>query len=107
MQKLYHRGRRVSRRNATEVLRSGMNSTQPFNEDQALAFLRRQDIPAEMLVSLARNPDALKSRKVLLALIAHPRTPRHTSIPLLRRVLTSDLMQIALTPVIAADLKRA
>jgi hypothetical protein len=60
-----------------------------------------------MLTSLARNPDALKSRKVLLALIAHPRTPRHVSIPLLRRVFTFDLVQVTLTPAIAADLKRA
>jgi hypothetical protein len=84
-----------------------MNSTQPFKEDQALAFLQRKDLTAEMLTSLARNPDAQKSRKVLLALIAHPRVPRHVSIPLLRRVLTFDLVQVTLTPAIAADLKRA
>jgi hypothetical protein len=78
-----------------------------FNEDQALAFLRRQDVTAQMLASLARDPEALKSRKVLRALIAHPRTPRHVSIPLLRRVFTLDLMQVALTPAIAADIKRA
>jgi hypothetical protein len=60
-----------------------------------------------MLTSLARNPDALKSRKVVLALIAHPRTPRHVSIPLLRRIFTFDLVQVTLTPAIAADLKRA
>jgi hypothetical protein len=49
----------------------------------------------------------MKSRKVLLALIAHPRTPRHVSVPLLRRVFVFDLMQVTLTPVIAADIKRA
>ena len=82
-----------------------MNS--PFSEDHALALLQRRDLTAEMLTSLARNPEALKSRKVLLALIAHPRTPRHLSIPLLRRIFVFDLMQVALTPAIAADLKRA
>lgn len=80
-----------------------MNS---FNEDQALAFLQRRDLSAEMLTSLARNPEALKSRKVVLALIAHPRTPRHVSIPLLRRIFVFDLMQVTLTPAIAADIKR-
>lgn len=79
----------------------------PFNEDQALALLQRRDLTADMLASLARNPEAMKSRKVLLALIAHPRTPRHISIPLLRRVFVFDLMQITLTPAIAADIKRA
>lgn len=83
-----------------------MNSTS-FNEDQALAFLQRRDLNADMLASLARNPEAVKSRKVVLALIAHPRTPRHVSVPLLRRVFVFDLMQVTLTPVIAADIKRA
>lgn len=83
-----------------------MNST-PFNEDQALAFLQRRDLSADMLASLARNPEAMKSRKVLLALIAHPRTPRHVSVPLLRRIFVFDLMQVTLTPAIAADIKRA
>jgi hypothetical protein len=78
-----------------------------FNEDQAFAFLQRRDLTADMLASLGRNPDAMKSRKVLLALIAHPRTPRHVSVPLLRRVFVFDLMQVTLTPVIAADIKRA
>jgi len=79
----------------------------PFNEDQALALLQRRELTAEMLSSLAGNPEALKSRKVLLAVISHPRTPRHVAIPLLRRVLTFDLMLIALSPTVAADIKRA
>jgi hypothetical protein len=83
-----------------------MNSM-PFNEDQAVAFLQRKDLTTDMLSSLARNPEAVKSRKVVLALIAHPRTPRHVSIPLLRRTFVFDLMQVALTPSIAADIKRA
>jgi len=83
-----------------------MNSM-PFNEDQAVAFLQRKDLTTDMLSSLARNPEAVKSRKVVLALIAHPRTPRHVSIPLLRRTFVFDLMQVTLTPSIAADLKRA
>jgi len=84
-----------------------MNPTQGFNEDRALALLQRKDLTAEMLTSLARNPAALKSRKVVLAVVAHPRTPRHVSVPLLRRVITFDLVQVTLTPTIAADLKRA
>ena len=79
----------------------------PFQEDQALALLQRRDLTADMLAALARKPEVMKSRKVLLALIGHARTPRHVSIPLLRRVFVFDLMQVALTPGIAADLKRA
>lgn len=37
----------------------------------------------------------------------HGRTPRHISIPLLRQLFTFDLMQVTLTPSVAADIKRA
>ena len=82
-------------------------STPELGEDQALAILQRADVSAEELVSLSRYPDALKSRKVLLALVSHPRTPRHVSLPLLRRMFTFDLARAALAPAVAADIKRA
>jgi hypothetical protein len=72
----------------------------------ALAQLKRRDITAEALALLARNTDITKSRKVMLALAMHPRTPRHISLPLLRRLFTFDLMQVMLTPAVAADIKR-
>jgi hypothetical protein len=76
-------------------------------EDQMLAEVQRGDVTAQTLGALARNPEALKSRKVALALVTHPRTPRHVAVPLLRRMFTFDLMQVTLTPVVAADIKRA
>lgn len=72
----------------------------------ALAQLKRRDITAEALALLARNTDITKSRKLMLALAMHPRTPRHISLPLLRRLFTFDLMQVTLTPAVAADIKR-
>jgi hypothetical protein len=78
-----------------------------LSEDQALALLRRSDVTAAALAVVARNPSVAKSRKVLLGLATHHRTPRHITIPMLRRLFTFDLMQIALTPTIAADVKRA
>jgi hypothetical protein len=47
----------------------------------------------------------LKSRKVCVALAAHPRTPRHLALRLLRHFYTGDLMHFALRPSVAADLK--
>lgn len=76
-------------------------------EDQALALLQRADVTAAELSLLARSPVATKNRKVVLGLVTHPRTPRHITIPLLRRLFTFDLMQVALTPAVAADVKRA
>ena len=70
-------------------------------------MLQRPDVSADALSKLARNPAALKSRKVIQAIVMHPRSPRHVSTPLLRRMFTFDLMQLALTPAVPADIKRA
>jgi len=82
-------------------------SSPGLGEDAALALLKRPDLPAEALEALAKNGSVLKHRKVKLALIEHPKTPRHVSLPLVRQLYTFDLMQVALTPVVPADVKRA
>ena len=77
-----------------------------LTEDKALAELQRAEIGAAEIGRLAKG-EAAKKRKVALAIVRHPRTPRHVSIPLLRRMFTFDLMQVTLTPAVAADIKRA
>jgi len=79
--------------------------TAPLNEDLALALLERRDLPPETLERLSHDPAALKSRKVCVALAAHPHAPRHLALRLLRHFYTGDLMQFALRPSVAADLK--
>ena len=88
------------------VERSAASPSQ-FSEDEALAIVQRPDVSTDTLAQLARNSGALKSRKVVFALATHARTPRHLSIPLLRRMFTFDLVKVALTPTVAADIKRA
>ena len=78
-----------------------------ISEDAAMALLKRPDVTAEALAQLAKNPISSTSRKVMVGLAGHPRTPRHVSIPLLRRLFTFDLMQMALAPAVAPDIKRA
>jgi hypothetical protein len=78
-----------------------------LNEEAALGLLKRPDLSADVLEALAKNGSALKQRKVKLALVEHPKTPRHISLPLVRQLYTFDLMQVALTPVVPADVKRA
>lgn len=48
----------------------------------------------------------MKSRKVRVALAAHPRAPRRIALRLIRELYTFDLMQFSLIPAVAADLKR-
>lgn len=68
-------------------------------------MLQRRDLPADVLARVSKNGRALASRKVKLALIEHPKAPRHVAIPLLRHLFTFDLMRVALTPTVPADVK--
>ena len=76
-----------------------------LTEDLALVLLKHSDLPSQVLDRLSRNSGVMKSRKVKLALVEHPRTPRHISVPMVRHLFTFDLMQVALTPVVPADIK--
>jgi len=78
-----------------------------LTEDMALALLKKPDLPPEALEAIARNPGAMKSRKVKLALVSHPRAPRHVSLPMVRPLFSFDLMKLALTPTVPADIKKA
>lgn len=76
-----------------------------LNEDLALSLLKRRDLPARALEALSRNHSVMKHRKVLVQVVEHPRTPRHISLPLLRRLFAFELMRVGLEPGVAADLK--
>src|ERR1700691_5077294 len=76
-----------------------------LTEDLALALLKRPDLLPEVIEQLARNATTLKSRKVKIALASHSRTPRHVSVPLARQFYTFDLMKVALSPTVPADVK--
>jgi hypothetical protein len=87
-----------------EVLR-GVAASSRLTEELALSLLARRDLPQQAMVDLSKNPAVMKHRKVLVAVVAHPRTPRHVSLPIARHLYTFELMQIVLTLSIAADLK--
>ena len=88
------------------TVESGAVADSQRGEDEALAALQQAQVTAQQISQISKSTAAAKSRKVLLAIVMHPRTPRHISLPLLRRMFTFDLMQISLTPAVAADVKR-
>jgi len=94
------------RSTSAEVLKAAA-ADPALTEDLALALVKRADVPADALELLGKNGTAMKSRKVKRALVEHPRTPRHVSLPLVRHLFIFDLMRVALTPVVPADIKRA
>jgi hypothetical protein len=78
-----------------------------LTEDLALALLNHQDLPREALEALSKNGQLARLRKVRMAIVMHPRTPRHVSVPTIRHLYTFDLMQVALLPSVPPDVKRA
>src|SRR5205085_12139763 len=78
-----------------------------MTEELALAMLVRRDLPGKALECLHKNNAIAKLRKVRLAIVTHPRTPRHVSVPVIRHLYTFELMQVALLPAVAADIKIA
>jgi len=78
-----------------------------MTEDIALAFLTRRDLPPAALEALTKNGSVMKHRRVMAAIVAHVKTPRHVSLPIARHLYTFELLQIALTPAVPADVKMA
>ena len=77
-----------------------------LTEDLALAELNHRDLAAEAIELISQNTGVMKSRKVRLAVAAHPHTPRRIALRLTRELYTFELMHFALTPGAAADLRR-
>src|SRR5882724_994312 len=78
-----------------------------LTEDLALALLNHRDLPREALEALGKNGPLMRQRKVRMAVVMHPRTPRHVSVPTIRHLYTFELMQVALLPSVQPDVKRA
>jgi len=76
-----------------------------FTEDLALSLLKQTNLRPEIIARISKNSALMKSRKLKLAVVAHPKTPRHLLLPILRHLFTFDLMRVALMPTIAADIK--
>ncbi len=84
----------------------GIPSSIELNEDRALAELKNRDIGSELIEQISQTSGLMKSRKVRLTVACHPRTPRRIALRVVRELYTFDLMQFALTPTAAADLRR-
>ena len=78
-----------------------------LTEELAMTLVERRELPSAVLDDLSKNGRVMKYRKVRLAVVHHPRTPKHVSLPIIRRLYTFELMNVALIPGVAADVKIA
>jgi hypothetical protein len=77
-----------------------------LDETQLCLLLERKDLPAAVLEEIGRRKPLLKNYAVKRALAFHPRAPRLISLRLLRDLYLMDLVQLALSPGVPAELKR-
>ena len=77
-----------------------------LDEPQLTLLLSRKDLPTEVLEEIGARKALLKSYTVKKALLFHPRTPRLVGLRLLKDLYLMDLVQFALSPASAVELKR-
>lgn len=83
-----------------------VSSLPKLTEDLAMAKLKEQDLSPEAFEEISHDSAVMMSRKVRLAVAAHPRAPRRIALRLIRELYTFELMRFTLVPTAAADLRR-
>jgi len=78
-----------------------------LDETKLCLLLERKDLPGEILDEMGRRKYLLKNYRVKRALAFHPRAPRLISLRLLGDLYLMDLVQLALSPGVLAELKRS
>src|SRR5215472_5930482 len=77
-----------------------------LDETQLCLLLERRDLPGEVLEEVGRRKPLLKSYRVKKAFCFHPHGPRLVTLRLIRDLYLMDLVQLALSPAVPAELKR-
>ena len=77
-----------------------------LTEEQVLVLLSRPNLPQETIRELSYREPLVRSYRVKLAMARHAHTPRSVSLPLLRHLFLFDVLTVAATPAVPADLRR-
>jgi len=90
---------------APEVLEALLHNP-ALSESHLLILLARKNLPGELLESLAKNEELIKSQRVRAAVVRHPKTPRLAAMRLLKFLYLFDLVAVSLEPAVATEIKR-
>jgi hypothetical protein len=89
---------------AKDVL-MGLARNPHLQERDLLRLLERKDLSHEVVQELARHKAVRRSYAVQFALVRHPKAPRQVSLPLMKFLYIFDLLRVAQTPAVPADVK--
>src|SRR3990170_3795891 len=94
---LFHRSR--------EVLEALLTNPR-VGEKHLAILLSRRDLSRDLVARIAQNREWMKSYPLKLAVVKHPRTPRHLALPLLKFIYLFDLLSVARTAGAPPDLRK-
>lgn len=77
-----------------------------LKEPDLLRLLHRTDLPAEVVREMAQHRLVRRSYAVQLALVRHPKAPRLVTLSLMKFLYVFDLLRVAHTPAVPADVKK-
>ena len=77
-----------------------------LDESHVCLLLERKDLPGEILEEVGKRKPLLKGYRVKKSLCFHPRGPRLVTLRLIRDLYLMDLVRLALSPAVPAELKR-
>ncbi|HXW16285.1 MAG TPA: hypothetical protein VEN79_17385 [Terriglobia bacterium] len=83
----------------------GLARNPHLQERDLLRLLERKDLAHEVVQEIAQHKAVRRSYAVQLALVRHPKSPRHVSLPLMKFLYIFDLLRVAQTPAVPADVK--
>lgn len=89
---------------AKDVL-MGLARNPHLQERDLLRLLERKDLSHEVVQELAQHKAVRRSYAVQFALVRHPKAPRQVSLPLMKFLYIFDLLRVAQTPAVPADVK--
>ncbi len=76
-----------------------------LQERDLLRLLERKDLPQEVVREISTHREAKRNYAVQFALVRHPRASRLVSLPILKFLYIFDLLRVAQTPAVPADIK--
>jgi hypothetical protein len=83
----------------------GLARNPHLQERDLLRLLQRKNLAPEVVIELSRHNAVRSSYAAQIALVTHPKTPRHVSLPLMKFLYHFDLLRVAQTPAVPADIK--
>jgi hypothetical protein len=83
----------------------GLARNPRLEERDLLRLLERKDLAHEVVLELAHHKAVRQSYALQLALVRHPKAPRQVSLPLMKFLYLFDLLRVAQTPAVPADVK--